>query len=520
MLPFPTTDQNDKSSSTPPHLARRVSGNEQSPASILPLIQKLCETLNAQHVSYCHWKSNWKINEWLRGEGDLDLLVDKAHAQRFISLVASLGFKQAEPPRDRAVPGILNFYGFDNEAGRFVHLHVHYQLVIGHDLTKNYHLPIESLYLEYATRQGIIPLPAPAFEFIVFVLRMVLKHSTTESILRRNLKPAKQTSSSVQRELQDLEGKVDRGSVTSLLSRLVPGIDAAFFESCVDSLRSGKSNRTRTDARKALQKRLKAASRRPQTSDTLLKIGRGIARLANERILHGPVRKRFVNGGLLIAVIGGDGAGKTTALNALETWLSRKFVTQRFHLGKPPRSLVTLSSIVILRIRRLFTNSPGHPEREIENNRVQKFPGYVQIVRWACAGRDRWRLYIKARRFASNGGIALCDRFPLPQIHSMEGANIARSVDPKRRNAAVRWLSDAEISYYQKIMKPDLLIVLRVDPEIAVKRKTTESEHHVRRRSREMWEQNWETSGAYVVNAGQSAEEVFAQLQSIIWARL
>jgi thymidylate kinase len=102
----------------------------------------------------------------------------------------------------------------------------------------------------------------------------------------------------------------------------------------------------------------------------------------------------------------------------------------------------------------------------------------------------------------------------------MEGANISRLVEPKRRNALVRRLLNAEADYYARIMAPDLLIVLRVDPEIAVRRKTGESEHHVRGRAQELWEKDWEGSSAYVVNAGQSAEDVVAQLQSIIWAKL
>ena len=100
------------------------------------------------------------------------------------------------------------------------------------------------------------------------------------------------------------------------------------------------------------------------------------------------------------------------------------------------------------------------------------------------------------------------------------GASISRTVEPRRRNALVSCLLKMEADYYRKIMAPDLLIVLRVDPEIAVRRKTSESEHHVRGRAQELWEQDWDGSGAYVINAEQSAEDVLAQLQSIIWAKL
>lgn len=486
----------------------------------LPLIARLCEALTTQKVSYCHWKSNWKLGRWLEGEGDLDLLVERADAQRFASIIYGLGFKQAEPPADRSVPGILNFYGFDGEARKFVHLHVHYQLVVGHDLTKNYHLPIETLCLDLATRRGLMPVAAPELELIVFVIRMVLKYSPLEAGLRKMLARSDRGRNSVELELKQLEAQADRSRVDSLLQKIAPGLGLAFFAACLRSLDSTTPSSKRMAIRWELQRRLKPFARRPQIADAFLKVGRRVVRTFRERIVGRSARKSFVDGGLLIAVVGGDGSGKTTSLDAIDTWLSKKFVIARFHLGKPPRSPFTLATIVILRIRRLITNSPTHPERLVGSDGNPVFPGYVQLLRWLSAGRDRCRVYLRARRFATNGGIALCDRFPLPQLRLMEGPNIARTVVPARRNRLVKRLLIAERNYYDRIAQPDLLIVLRVDPEVAVKRKTTESEQHVRVRSSEMWEQNWEGTNAYVIDANQPAKDVLAEVQSIIWAKL
>jgi thymidylate kinase len=493
--------------------------NDRVTESPLPLIKQLCETLNAQQISYCHWKSNWKIDQWLTGYRDLDLLIDRADAPSFLSIICGLGFKQAEPARDR-VPGTTNFYGFDGEAQRFVHLHVHYQLVIGHDLTKNYHLPIEKLFLDSAVRRDLIPLPAPELEFIVFVLRMVLKYSALETGLRRLVTGFVNSASGVEQELAYLEAKIDRGRVHAFLPLALPGLDATFFETCARSLRGRKAFWKRIPVRQKLQRYLRTYARRPQGADALLKLVNRVTQVVRERVFRRFARKRFVQGGLLIAVVGGDGAGKTTTLSALDVWLSKKFVTKRFHIGKPPRSPITLGLIAALRIRKLFTEA-NHSKRKFGNNGTAPFPGYVQLLRWLWAGRDRCRLYVKARRFATNGGIALCDRYPLPQVHLMEAPNIERAVvDSTHHNTLIKRLIESELRYYKKIVQPDLLTVLRVNPEIAVKRKVEESESHVRKRSLELWEQNWDGTSAYVIDAEQPLAAVIAQLQAIIWSKL
>ncbi|HEY0079660.1 MAG TPA: hypothetical protein VGB73_13685 [Pyrinomonadaceae bacterium] len=505
-----------------------VSERAQTNRGVLPLVERLCEMLSAEQISFCHWKSNWKLERWLTGEGDLDLLVERKDAERFLAVVSRLGFKQALPTPDRDVPAVLNYYGFDSSAGKFLHLHVHFQLVLGHDLTKNFRLSIERAYLESADAQRLMPTPAPEFELITFVLRMVLKYSATETLLRRAFtKRGASSGSSLRRELEYLEARADRAELHATLSEHLPFIDSAFFDACADSLRAGASAFERLRVRRGLKRRLSAQGRRSNPSDALTMSGRRIARFVREGIFKKSSRKRLAKGGAVVALVGGDGAGKTTCVEELHSWLSKKFVTRKFHMGRPPRSPLTLGVIVLLRLRRLLTakretevqkhetDAQGHPPQQ-----SKPFPGYIQLLRWVCAARDRHRLYRKLRRFAGAGGIAICDRYLVPQISLMDGPNIARSIEPSRMNGLVRLMLRAETDYYSRIMPADLLVVLRVEPEIAVRRKTDEAESHVRTRSRELWEIDWSDTHARVVDAGRPVGEVVARLKSLVWSEL
>jgi thymidylate kinase len=77
-----------------------------------------------------------------------------------------------------------------------------------------------------------------------------------------------------------------------------------------------------------------------------------------------------------------------------------------------------------------------------------------------------------------------------------------------------------EENFYQKMVLPDQLIVLRADPEIAVKRKTEEDEFSVRARSSEIWEMDWKQTQASVINANKPKEEVSAVIKNLIWSIL
>jgi thymidylate kinase len=223
----------------------------------------------------------------------------------------------------------------------------------------------------------------------------------------------------------------------------------------------------------------------------------------------------------LIALVGGDGAGKSTVVNELFGWLSRNFHTVRVHLGKPARSATSsLVNYVWRRVRALrrFEVS-SKPALMAAQGRSLGLRGFARLAWEVMTARDRYRQYVRARRLASNGVIVICDRYPLPQIKLMDGATATSLLAHPSR--AVRYLARLEKQYYDHVLYPDVLIVLRVNPDLAVERKREEEgEVFVRPRSEEIWRIDWRGTPAVVIDAGRPKAEVLAQVKSLVWSRL
>jgi len=470
-------------------------------------------------VSYCQWKSHWKRHRWASGEGDIDLLVSRAHAQRLTSALCQLGFKQTLPPSEMQIPGVLSYYGFDCAAKRFVHVHVHYQLVLGRAWETTYHLPIEGRFLDSAADGSFFRIPAPEFELIILVLRTMLGCSFRDFILRHR----KASFQASQEELAYLKARVDRAKLHEALKQHVICIDAALFERCVRSLRPDCAKWQRLTVGHQLRRCLKAHARRPRLTATVRRLGQRLLNVATGgRVPLQPSRMRLATGGAIIAITGGDGAGKSTCVEKVCSWLTKEFDAIQVHLGKPPRSLTTLVVGAPRKVARWLRGllSSKASSQVLPDRCPAGLLGYLDLLREVCNARDRYRLYVKARRFATRGGLVISDRYPLPQIKKMDGPLVAQVVSAELRKLPLASLRKAETWYYRQILPPDLLIVLRVHPEVAARRKINEEADYVRARVREIWELDWRETDAHVVDATAPVGEVCSSLQSLIWTHL
>lgn len=240
-----------------------------------------------------------------------------------------------------------------------------------------------------------------------------------------------------------------------------------------------------------------------------------------------PESFKLNSAGIMIAVVGGDGSGKTSLLNSLEQWLEPLSIT-RFHFGKPRWSRTTSSLRTLLKMIRWLGFSQyiyaSQAQELYEQESIEwgsfNLSHYDLLIREALIARDRMLAYRLARRSANRGSIVLCDRYPLRQIAGIDYGMVEKLAS-SRSGTWIKYINKLESRWYSRILPPDMIFVLRLPPELAVGRKTEEDASFVSRRNQAIWSLNQQAfPEAIFVDAQQSAAEVLASVKSQIWQKL
>lgn len=509
------------------HAAQGGTALQQRPTPVAGLVDCLVESFNRRGVEYCHWKSNLSLAQAMSGEQDLDLFIDRKSLSKATMILMELGFKAAMVRLGSNTPGIFHYYGLDTQNGKIIHVHLFSSILTGESFVKGHLFPFERMLLENRSNIGEIKVAARSAELVVFMLRTFIKYGSLLDMLHLLRK-----SGELRKELRWLQAEDDMAASVSLLKKYCPVVDEPLFRQCTLLLDRESSLAARFILARAVRRRLRVYAKY-----TPLK-----RLLAYVPVLWVKGRRRFVgnrknkvlqSGGAIIAFVGADATGKSTLVNETGHWLGKVFAVRTVHVGKPPSSLLTASVNLALRLtRRLFPKMRRHrhatqggsdSQPQVEEPLLLNYAINAVTLAW-----DRRNLTIKARRWAAEGEIVVCDRYPSEIIGAMDSPRLREQFTEGGTKAALyNWLARVEQRLYRQIPPPDIVLRLSVSIETAKQRNrerlksTKEADDYLEARHRQS--RVWHKSGTkylYDIDTGRSLAETIINVKKTIWESL
>src|SRR5579871_4692410 len=186
----------------------------------LSVLQAAVTEFHRHAISYCYWKAGRRIRSVLAGEGDLDLLVARQDQHRAEMVLLAQGFKLFPTVAHRDHPSILSFLGHDEASGRLVHIHLHFRLIVGERLLRNYHLPWENIVLERAFFNHALQVRMldPAVEALLLAVRGCLELRRSDLVALRRWR---ETTRKFALDRADVAARADREALRSLANALL-----------------------------------------------------------------------------------------------------------------------------------------------------------------------------------------------------------------------------------------------------------------------------------------------------------
>jgi thymidylate kinase len=497
----------------------------------LGVLTNFFEELHEAGIVYCHWKSNEHLDAALSGLTDLDLLVERGAALALGGILTRADFKRFVAAPECGYPGVEDYLTLDPPSGRLAHLHLHYQLTLGESYLKGYRLPWEHTVL--ASRQldpkAGVYVSDPNVEFLLLIVRAALKLRLRD-VVATSVRP-RSFGGGALKEYDWLLERIDEHRLFGLAQQLVGDRGARLL---LKLTREPPTTGQLLTFRRAVRPRLgdyrtyrpAEARRRRWMREWQWQQGRVATRLFG---VPRTSRRTMPQGGAVIALLGSDGAGKSTLVAEITRWLARKtdVIPVYFGSGDGPVSLarrVLRLPIAIYRVGRGSTRTGPRSRRHPGGVARPRSPlRQLFQVLWALSvAREKRQRLARARRARNLGKIVLCDRFPQCQIQgTTDGPLLSQWLDHSNRvvSALARW----EMGVYRaaQACPPDLVLKLHVTPEVASRRRSETDLEYLAGRAEVIRALRYPSDTAVVeVNADQPMDRVLLEVKRAIWQAL
>ena len=486
----------------------------------LGVVRALATRLNASGLRYCHWKSNWALDESVSGGTDLDVLVHRDDAAQFRAIAVEVGFAPVHDVSNAPFGGVEHMHAIDPDTSTIAHLHAYFRIVTGQSLVKNHRLRIEEMLLETTTEGAAgVRVPSRGAEVVVFTIRMLLKHTSPfELVLLRRNWPDIRTEVAWLLDAESVE------SARALVSLWLPVVGGQLFDESVDAMAAPASTLRRITLGCRIRWRLRRLARHGPLH-TQITEARKFMSLLSHRLRGSKKGLTPSRGGAVIAFVGSEASGKSTLIKESRSWLGKHYTLEQVHAGKPPSRPLTLLPNAMVPLMRRFApeHRPTVVEQRTNESEVDKQIGPLFLLRCVSLAYDRRALLMRAHIRAANGRIVLCDRYPSTG-GGPDGPQLGPLLESAASSPMARRFAEIEARMYREIPPADLVVYLTAPLETTLERNRarhkTEPEEYVRHRYQRS--STLEFEGALVRRIGTDGplDETVNQVKKAIWDSL
>jgi len=229
-------------------------------------------------------------------------------------------------------------------------------------------------------------------------------------------------------------------------------------------------------------------------------------------------RRKIITGGKIIAIVGIDGSGKTTTLSYIERFFAIQMNISRVFLGNGKSGASWYRKILF---------SVYGTKKKVKNGNIESQSGTRSKVSWLYALWILVCLFDKEKNLKkvisgkANGSLVLSDRWPQTEFAGTFDGPRINVKNPTNR--IVKYVKKREEKFlnFASLIKPDLIIILKVSPDVSMKRKPGElSLEEAQRNSSLLNNMNWGNSKLVEVDADLSANQVNKNVKHAIWKEL
>lgn len=457
----------------------------------------LFKMIESNNVLYCSWKNNHLLKKELMGEGDIDLLVHPQCKHLFEKILSDSGFIHVKGSISE-YPCVYHYYGYDVEVNSFAHLHVYYKLVTGDSHLKNYRIPFESQILSSCYLNSLnIKEASINHQMQLYLIRKTIKQS---SIIGMFL---------MYREKEDYDQEYE------YIHEQLPKYDkSSVFFDLLGSSFNFKEKRVPLTTVLKLRVHMLAWHRGVGIESRIFQLSK---RIINKFFSH---KKKSLNGSI-VAIVGLDGSGKTTAVEMTQKWLGKEFNAKTFHFGRPPSTFFTSPLRFALLVRKKI--GKAKPVGSLGDTSKELSLGIIGKIRYTALAYERSVLMKKAHQYSLKGGIAILDRYPSSCIGLMDSPRISSEGS---NNSISMALQKIESTLYRTMPPADLLFKFKVDVENALTRnrkrikKDKETDEEIKMRFKLNKGLKYQALSLIEVDANSDLEQVHKQLRMETWKHI